>query len=105
VKAALLCFAPFALSGCIGLSSYDIHPYYETATGQETCCAVTIHSGRDVQSATVDVTKYADGTIVAHYTENGVSASAPISANAVTASAVAGAVTQSAITAAKFAPP
>lgn len=101
---ALLCLMPLALSGCIGISTYEIHPYYETSTGQEICCAVSIRSGRDVQNAAVDVVKYPDGTITAHYTESGVSASAPIAANAVTASAVAGAVTAAANVAAKFSP-
>lgn len=98
---ALLCCA---LAGCglPGISTYDIHPYYEQATGQEVCCAVRVTSGRDVQNATIDVTKSPDGTITAHYTESGVGATAPIAANASAVSSVAGAVSQAAITAAKF---
>ena len=91
---ALLCLAPLALAGCglPGISTYDIHPYYEQATGQEVCCAVRVTSGRDVQNATIDVTKSPDGTITAHYTESGVGATQPIQANASAVSSVAGAV-------------
>lgn len=90
------------LTACAGISTYDVHPYYETATGQEVCCAVLITSGRDVGSATVDVTKAADGSVTAHYAETGVNATSPIAANAVTASAVAGAISNTAISAAKI---
>lgn len=90
------------LCSCAGISTYDIHPYYEAATGQEICCAVLITSWRDVASATVDVTKSADGSGTWHYAETGVNATSPIAANAVTASAVAGAISNTAISAAKI---
>lgn len=100
--AALVLLGVFACAGCAGISTYDVHPYYDAATGQEVCCAAVITSGRDVASATVDVTKYADGTVTVHFAENGVNATAPIAANAVTASAVAGAISNTAISAAKI---
>ena len=78
--------------GCAGISRYDIHPYYEQATGQEVCCAAVITSGRDVANATVDVTKSPDNSVTLHFTETGVSAAAPIAANGATATAVAGVV-------------
>jgi hypothetical protein len=90
------------VEGCAGISTYDIHPYYEAATGQEVCCAAVISSGRDVASATVDITKSPDNTITVHFSETGVNATAPIAAHAVTASAVAGAISNVAVTAAKF---
>jgi hypothetical protein len=92
-RLALLLCVLLSACGFPGISTYDIHPYYEQATGQEVCCAVKVTSGRDVQSATIDVTKSPDGSITAHYTETGANASAPIAANGVTASAVSGAVT------------
>ena len=101
IRAALVLMA-LTLCSCAGISTYDIHPYYEAATGQEICCAVLITSGRDVGSATVDVTKAADGSGSWHYTETGVNATSPIAANAVTASAVAGAVSNVAVSAAKI---
>jgi hypothetical protein len=101
IRAALVLLAA-SLAGCAGISTYDIHPYYEPATGQEVCCAAVITSGRDVASATVDVTKTAEGAVTVHYTETGVSATLPIAANAVTASAVAGAISSTAISAAQI---
>jgi len=101
IRAALVLLA-MTLCSCAGISTYDIHPYYEPATGQEVCCAAVITSGRDVASATVDVTKAADGALTVHYTETGVNATSPIAANAVTASAVAGAISNTAISAAKI---
>lgn len=101
IRAALVLLA-LSLCSCAGISTYDVHPYYDAVTGQEVCCAAVITSGRDVASATVDVTKYADGTVTVHYAESGVSATLPIAANAVTASAVAGAVSNAAISAAKI---
>lgn len=93
-----------SMAGCgfPGISTYDIHPYYEPATGQEVCCAAVITSGRDVSSASVDVTKTADNAVTVHFTETGVSASAPTAANAATASAVAGVVTSATDAALKF---
>jgi hypothetical protein len=104
MRRALIAIAACTLvSGCgfPGISTYNIHPYYEPATGDEVCCAAVITSGRDVSSATVDVIKTAD-TVTVHFTETGVSATAPIAANAVTASAVSGAFSNAVISAAKF---
>lgn len=108
--AARACASVVGLAACVsmtgcgfpGISTYDIHPYYEAATGQEVCCAAVITSGRDVSSATVDITKTADNTVTVHFTEAGVSATAPIAANAVTASAVSGAFSDAVVSAAKF---
>lgn len=103
MKLAILLALPLAGCGLPGISTYEIHPYYEQATGQEVCCAVRVTSGRDVQQATIDVTKSADGSITAHYTESGVSATAPLAANASAVVATAGAVSNVAVTAAKLA--
>ncbi|MGX6999937.1 hypothetical protein [Caballeronia sp. KNU42] len=101
IRAALVLMA-LTLCSCAGISTYDVRPYYDAATGQQVCCSAVITSGRDVASATVDVTKYADGTVTVHFAENGVNATAPIAANAETASAVAGAVSNVAVSAAKI---
>lgn len=92
-------------SGCgtPGISTYNIHPYYEPATGQEVCCAAEITSGRDVSSATVDVTKTADNTVTVHFTETGVVATAPIAAVGKPVASVADALGDFAVTAGKYA--
>jgi hypothetical protein len=91
-------------SGCgaPGISTYNIHPYYEQATGQEVCCAAVITSGRDVSSATVDVTKTADNTVTVHFTETGVVATAPIAAIGKPVASVADALGDFAVTAGKY---
>ncbi len=100
IRAALVLTA-MTLCSCAGISTYDIHPFYDSASQQEVCCAAVITSGKDISAVTVDVTKTADGYAV-HFQETGAGATAPIAANAVTASAVAGAISNTAISAAKI---
>lgn len=101
MRLALLCLAPLALAGCAGTASYSVRPFYEPNTKQMVCCEAVVESSRDIQSVTVDAVKTgADYQI--HFTESGVSSSAPIAANTAAVSAVAGAVTATANAAAKF---
>ncbi|VWC89633.1 hypothetical protein BLA17378_04477 [Burkholderia aenigmatica] len=99
MKIALL--ACVMLAGCAGHASYDVRPFYSAELGRMVCCAATVESSRDIQSVTVDAIKTGDDYTI-HFSESGVNASAPISANTAAVSAVAGAVTATANAAAKF---
>jgi hypothetical protein len=90
-----------SLAACAGQSTYDVRPFYSDQLGKMVCCEATVVSRRDVQSVTVDAVKTADDYQI-HFTETGVSATAPITANATIVSAVAGAVTSAANAAAQF---
>lgn len=101
IRAALL-LAVLALSGCAGIASYVIEPFTDPSTGKLVCCKAIVQDGQDKGSVSVTVQNAADGTFSLSFSETSVSATAPIAANAVTASAVAGAVSNVAVTAAKF---
>jgi hypothetical protein len=98
IRAALLCLA---LSGCAGQAAYDIRPFYDEASKQVLCCAATIENSKDISSVTVHVQKTADGYTL-DFAENGVGATAPITAQSQATTAVATAVSNVAVTAAKF---
>ncbi|WP_434715528.1 hypothetical protein [Paraburkholderia sp. A3RO-2L] len=90
-----------SLAACAGQSTYDVRPFYSDQLGKMVCCEATVTSRRDVQSVTVDAVKTGDDYRI-HFSETGVSSSAPISANTAAVSAVAGAVTAAANAAAQF---
>lgn len=92
----------FALTGCAGISTYSVEPFTDPTTHKMICCRAVVQDGQDKASVTVNVTNNADGTFTLQFSETAVSASAPMAANAATASAVAGAVSNVAVTAAKF---
>ena len=96
---ALLCLA--GLSGCAGQSEYDVRPFYSPDLHKMVCCAASVSSSRDIATVTVDAVKTGDDYQI-HFSESGVSSSAPINANTAAVSSVAGAVTAVATTAAKF---
>jgi hypothetical protein len=89
------------LAGCAGQASYQVRPFYSPDLHQMVCCEAVVQSSRDIQSVTVDAVKTGSDYQI-HFTESGVSSSAPISANTAAVSAVAGAVTATANAAAKF---
>lgn len=84
-----------ALSGCAGHAEYSVKPFYEPAIGKMVCCEATVSSSRDIASVTVDAVKTGDDYQI-HFSETGVSATAPITAESKSAAAVAGAVSNAA---------
>lgn len=81
-----------ALSGCAGTARYSVKPFYEPNTKKIVCCEASAFSAKDIASLTFDLSMLPDSTVTVHFSESGVSASLPMTANAQTASAVAGAV-------------
>ncbi|MBN3757251.1 hypothetical protein G3N95_30215 [Paraburkholderia sp. Tr-20389] len=100
IRAALLALA---LSGCAGQAAYDIRPFYDEASKQVLCCAASITNGKDISSVNVHVQKTADGYTL-DFSETGVGATAPITAQSQATTAVAGAVSSAAAAAIKLAP-
>jgi len=84
-----------ALCGCAGHAEYSVKPFYEPAVGKMVCCAATVSSSRDIASVTVDAEKTGDDYRI-HFSETGVSATAPITAESQSTAAVAGAVSNAA---------
>lgn len=72
-------FLILGLSGCAGIATYQISPFYETNTKQVICCQATITNGKDISSLQVDVSEIA-GNYTLHFTETGVGATAPVTA-------------------------
>lgn len=100
IRAALACMA-VALSGCAGQATYQVRPFYSPDLHKMVCCEASVSSSRDIATVTVDAVKTGDDYQI-HFSETGVSASAPINANTAAVSAVAGAVTATANAAAKL---
>jgi len=100
IRVALLCCA---LAGCAGQAAYDIRPFYDEASKQVLCCAATIENSKDISSVIVHVQKTTDGYVL-DFAEQGVGATAPITAQSQSVSAVAGAVSNAAAAAIKLAP-
>lgn len=100
IRAALACMA-VALSGCAGQATYQVRPFYSPDLHKMVCCEASVRSSRDIATVTVDAVKTGDDYQI-HFSETGVSASAPINANTAAVSAVAGAVTATANAAAKL---
>jgi hypothetical protein len=92
MKAALLCLA---LTGCAGQAMYDVRPFYDQASKQVLCCAASITNGKDISSVSVHVQKTPDGYAL-DFSETGVGATAPITAQSQATTAVAGAVSNAA---------
>lgn len=100
IRAALLALC---LSGCAGQATYDVRPFYDEASKQVLCCAASITNGKDISSVSVHVQKTPDGYSL-DFAEQGVGATAPITAQSQSVSAVAGAVSNAAAAAIKLAP-
>lgn len=91
------------LTACAGQATYDVRPFYDEASKQVLCCAASIANGKDISSVIVHVQKTADGYTL-DFSETGVGATAPITAQSQSVSAVAGAVSNAAAAAIKLAP-
>jgi hypothetical protein len=83
------------LAGCAGQAAYSVKPFYSPELGKMVCCEASVSSSRDIATVTVDAAKTGDDYRI-HFSETGVSATAPIQAQGVTTSAVAGAVSNAA---------
>ena len=98
IRAALLLAC--LLAGC---TTYSVEPFTDTATKQVICCRAVVTSSRDVGTLNFDAV-LAQGNYRVRLAETGVSASAPIAAAAIGASAVTGAAIDAAGTIIKLAP-
>lgn len=98
--AVLLCCS---LAGCAGQATYDVRPFYDEASKQVLCCAASIVNGKDISSVNVHVQKTPDGYTL-DFSETGVGATAPVTAQSQAITAVAGAVSNAAAAAIKLAP-
>lgn len=101
MKAAIALLFLAGISGCAGQSEYSVKPFYSPDLHKMVCCEATVSSSRDIATVTVDAVKTGDDYQI-HFSESGVSATAPIQANTAAVSAVAGAVTATANAAAQF---
>ena len=100
IRAALLVLC---LGGCAGQATYDVRPFYDEASRQVLCCAASIANGKDISSVNVHVQKTPDGYTL-DFSETGVGATAPITAQSQSITAVSGAVSNAAAAAIKLAP-
>jgi len=99
---ALFCLALAGLGGCAGTAHYTVEPFYEPTAQRLVCCRAEAFSGKDVSAVTFDLSMQPGGTITVHFTETGVGATAPLTAQGQTVGAVAGAISNTAISAAKI---
>ena len=101
IRAALACAAGMALAGCAGQATYSVRPFYSEDLRAMVCCEASVSSSRDIATVTVDAVKTGNDYQI-HFSETGVSATAPITAQSQTVGAVAGAISNTAISAAKI---
>ena len=93
------------LTGCVGHSSYVVRPYTDPLTGQMVCCEATVSSSRDVGSVTVHAVRQPDGSYTLDFSEQDVSASKPVAAQAVEVNGISTAVSDTAAAAIKLTSP
>ena len=96
--ALLLCLC---LGGCAGQAAYSVRPFYSPDLHKMVCCEASVSSSRDIASVAVDAVKTGDDYQI-HFSETGVSATSPITAQSQAVGAVAGAISNTAISAAKI---
>lgn len=94
----------FYLGGCAGSANFSVRPFHDDETGKMECCEFRAMDWRDIGALTIDASKSADGAIIVHYSANMIGATAPITAQSQSVSAVAGAVSNAAAAAAKLTP-
>jgi hypothetical protein len=98
--AALLCM----LGGCAGTAHYTVEPFYEPTTQKMICCRAEAFSGKDVSAVSFDLAMQPGGSITVHFTETGVGATAPLTAQGAVISNVATAAGNTAAAIIKLAP-
>jgi hypothetical protein len=102
IRAALaLCLL---LCGCAGTASYAVRPFYEPNTKQMVCCEAIAINSKDVGALSFDLSTQPGGAVTVHFTENGVGATAPMTAQGAVVSNVAGAVSNAAAAIIKVSP-
>lgn len=97
-------FLCLCLGGCAGTAHYSVSPFYEPTAGRLVCCRAEAFSGKDVSAVTFDLVMQPSGSITVHFTEQGVGATAPLTAQGATVSSVATAVSNAAAAAIKVTP-
>ena len=104
IRAALAIALTAGLSACAGSASYSVQPFYSPDVGQMVCCIARAENSKDISSLTFDLATQPNGVVTVHFSEAGVGATAPITAQSQSVSAVAGAVSSAAAAAIKLAP-
>lgn len=84
------------LGACAGTAHYIVAPFYEPTAQKIICCRAEAFSGKDVAAVSFDLAMQPGGAITVHFTEQGVGATAPITAQSQATTAVAGAVSNAA---------
>jgi hypothetical protein len=102
IRPALALSLAGLLGGCAGTASYSVEPFYEMNLGKMVCCRAVAENSKDISSLQFDLATEQNGTVTVHFSEAGVGATAPITAQGAVTSSVAGAISNTAITAAKF---
>lgn len=104
IRAALAIALTAGLSACAGSASYSVRPFYEPNLKQIVCCEAVASNSKDIASLSFDLATAQNGVVTVHFSETGVGATAPITAQSQSVSAVAGAVSSAAAAAIKLAP-
>lgn len=102
IRTALVLAGAFTLAACAGTAHYTVEPFYEPVTQKLICCRAEAFSGKDVAAVSFDLAMQPGGAITVHFTEQGVGATAPITAQSQATTAIAGAVSNAAAAAIKL---
>jgi hypothetical protein len=104
MKALALALLACSLGGCAGTAIYSVQPFYEPNTGKVICCQATAQNGKDISALTFDLSMAPNNTVTVHFTETGVGATQPLTAQGAVISNVATAVSNAAAAAIKVTP-
>jgi hypothetical protein len=101
MKAALLALC---LTGCAGTATYSVKPFYEPNLQKMVCCEAIAFNGKDISTLSFDLTTSVEGVVTVHFSETGVGATAPVTAQGAVISNVANAAGQAAAAIVKLSP-
>ena len=101
IRAILAGFLLAMLTGCAGIATYRVRPFYDQAAGRVLCCEAAITNGKNVATVNVHFAMAGDAYTI-DFAETGVVASAPIDSAGAIASSVSAAVANAAAAAVKL---
>jgi hypothetical protein len=104
IRAFLCVCCLVMLSGCAGSATFSVKPFREPVNGEMVCCEFDAMDWRDIGALSIDASKSADGSLVVHFNESAVGATAPTAAQSAAITGIAGAVSNAAAAAIKIVP-
>jgi hypothetical protein len=104
MKAVGIALLACSLGGCAGQAAYSVRPFYEANLQKMVCCEAIALNSKDIGALSFDISIERSGAVTAHFTETGVGATAPVTAQGAVVSNVATAAANAAAAIVKLTP-